>query len=489
MGKLILIYADGTGQIGGLRPDQRLSNVYKLYRATRPGPDSPIQPSEQVAFYDAGLGAGEVNGLTFRRIRNTLSSAVGTGIDQNVVDCYAAIISNYQPEDAIALIGFSRGAYTVRSLANVMNLCGVPTTNGAGGPVPRYGPALRKIANDAVRYVYNHGAGSRRDQYEEEREKKAARFRTKYGSAGAGADGEAQGNVQPTFIGVFDTVAALGSRSASLLALIGFAAVTALAWWVTTFAYWWLSLVFWAVPVAVAYWVIQSLAGQIKFFVPDEYLQYRWWDPRRVFVIARHTHLAWWSGKHYDRYVDREVPFLRHALAIDESRSKFPRVPWGRRVDVEWNNERGHTGWLKQVWFAGNHSDIGGSYLEEESRLSDIALAWMVDEIRKAIPSVRIRDELLAVFPDHRALQHDERQYLLDLQPRWLRWLTRSRLTWRKELRKIEDYMTLHESVPNRLRAGPVPQMDAVADYRPPNLSSHPQAREFFAAADTGDKK
>ena len=35
---------------------------------------------------------------------------------------------------------------------------------------------------------------------------------------------------------------------------------------------------------------------------------------------------------------------------------------------------------FKQVWFAGSHSDIGGSYPETESRLSDIALAWMVQE-------------------------------------------------------------------------------------------------------------
>jgi hypothetical protein len=32
MAKNILIFADGTGQIGGLRPDQRLSNVYKMRR-------------------------------------------------------------------------------------------------------------------------------------------------------------------------------------------------------------------------------------------------------------------------------------------------------------------------------------------------------------------------------------------------------------------------------------------------------------------------
>src|SRR5262245_36058365 len=119
-----------------MRRDQRLSNVYKMYRAMRPGPDSPIKPHEQVAFYDPGLGAGETDGISFRRIRNTLSAAIGTGIDQNVIDCYAAIIANYQPGDRICLVGFSRGAYTVRSLANVLNLCGTPTKDANGGPVP-----------------------------------------------------------------------------------------------------------------------------------------------------------------------------------------------------------------------------------------------------------------------------------------------------------------------------------------------------------------
>ncbi|MDP1026909.1 DUF2235 domain-containing protein [Sphingomonas sp. KR1UV-12] len=89
MSKTILIFSDGTGQLGGLRPDQRLSNVYKMYRAMRLGPDPAIKPSEQVAFYDAGLGAGETGGLTFKRVRNVLAAAVGTGIDENVIDCGA----------------------------------------------------------------------------------------------------------------------------------------------------------------------------------------------------------------------------------------------------------------------------------------------------------------------------------------------------------------------------------------------------------------
>src|SRR4051794_29146390 len=52
----IIIYSDGTGQRGGVAFDERRSNIYKLYRATRCGPDSTIDPAEQAAFYDPGIG-------------------------------------------------------------------------------------------------------------------------------------------------------------------------------------------------------------------------------------------------------------------------------------------------------------------------------------------------------------------------------------------------------------------------------------------------
>jgi uncharacterized protein (DUF2235 family) len=482
MGKLILIFADGTGQIGGLRPDQRLSNVYKMYRAMRPGPDSPIGPHAQVAFYDPGLGAGETDGITFRRIRNTLSAAVGTGIDQNVTDCYAAIIANYQPGDSICLFGFSRGAYTVRSLANVLNLCGVPTQGAEGGPMPRYGPKLRKIASDAVRYVYNHGAGAKRERYEDEREEKARRFRAKYGSEGTGPDGELQGNVQPVFIGVFDTVAALGSRSATLLAAGGFVLLLLLTWWVWTSAPWWLTAVVALVPLAAAYWTAVELASQVKYFCKDPSRRLRLWNPLDWVALARHGHLAWWSGKNYDRYVDREVRYLRHALSIDEARKKFPRVPWARPEDVRWNVEHGNHDWLKQVWFAGNHSDIGGSYPEEESRLSDIALQWMVDELKAAIPEIMIRDEILVTSPNPLGLQHDEREALLDRQPTLLRRLSCGKLTWTEQTRDTKGNVALHPSVISRFEAPAVPQMGEVKPYRPPNLQSHPTVGRYYAS-------
>ncbi|MNE18286.1 hypothetical protein D3C80_1113110 [compost metagenome] len=98
MPKNILIFSDGTGQAGGLLPDERRSNVYKLFRATRCGPDSAINPDQQVAFYDAGLGsasdADDIKIGPLRRMYNVLSQATGLGITKNIVDCYTFILQS-----------------------------------------------------------------------------------------------------------------------------------------------------------------------------------------------------------------------------------------------------------------------------------------------------------------------------------------------------------------------------------------------------------
>lgn len=57
MAKNIVVFSDGTGQGGGLLPDETRSNVYKLFRAARVGPETGIDPARQVAFYDPGLGS------------------------------------------------------------------------------------------------------------------------------------------------------------------------------------------------------------------------------------------------------------------------------------------------------------------------------------------------------------------------------------------------------------------------------------------------
>src|SRR5258706_5957038 len=130
MPKNIVIFSDGTGQAGGINFDEARTNVYKLYRACRVGPDTCIDPSEQVAFYDPGLGSAADGGHFkvgwLRTFYNVASMATGLGITANIIDCYAAIIRLYEPGDRISLIGFSRGAYTVRSLAGVISYCRIP---------------------------------------------------------------------------------------------------------------------------------------------------------------------------------------------------------------------------------------------------------------------------------------------------------------------------------------------------------------------------
>jgi len=473
MSKNILIFSDGTGQLGGLRPDQRLSNIYKMYQAMRPGPWSPISPLEQVCFYDPGLGAGEIGGFTFKRLRNILSAAVGTGIDENVIDCYEKIISYYEPGDRILLFGFSRGAYTARAVANVLNLCGVPTRMPDGSPVPNFGPRLRKIASDAVNYVYNHGNGYPRGEspYYERREELGRRFRQKYHSFVPDAEEDVQGNVQPTFIGVFDTVAALGNAKVGIAAAVSAAALLAAIVTTVWFSkHWivWSSLT--AVLGIVLYWYGRLKWSQWKYFSPDQHSPLNILYPADWLSIWRNGHYAKWNLKNYDQWLDSDVAHARHALAIDEHRENFPRVRWAMPAEAEKTKGR-KPAWLKQVWFAGCHSDVGGSYLEPESRLSDIALQWMVDELRECVPDVLINSDKLFLAPDPKGMQHEE-TYIFELGPFKKRWPSKPRM--------VDPNATLHPSVLERLNAGAVSHLGELHPYRPKQLSDHLEAKAFF---------
>jgi uncharacterized protein (DUF2235 family) len=465
-GKNIIIFSDGTGQYGGVLPDQRLSNIYKMYRAMRPGTQTGFDPGDQVAYYDPGLGSGELGG----RVRNILAAAFGTGISENIIDCYEAILRHYEDGDRIFLFGFSRGAYTARCVANVMNLCGVPRHGGDGKPLPTGGVALRKIAEEAVYRVYEHGSGRDRGRFEPEREELARRFRLKYGSEGRGANGESQGNVAPTFIGVFDTVAALGTVIVKrvLFVLAALSSILAIAAWASDLGLAW--KIFASIPATffAGSWV-WSAKKQFKFIEsPPQGGKMSW-------------HFAAWNLKHYDRFLDSSVGYARHALSIDENRKRFPRVPWGNSGD-DAEQDRAPLKWLKQEWFAGNHSDIGGSYPEDESRLSDIALQWMIDEL-KSIPTPLLIDErFVQTFPDPLGIQHDEVKASLELWPRfWPKW---GRFGWSAETRQIKPDAALHESVLVRFAAASVPQYDQRAPYRPENLSGHVSTADYYPASD-----
>ena len=109
MSKRIVFCADGTWQA-----PVNNTNVYRLYKALAVAAD-------QVTFYDDGVGA-DATGLD-----RLLDGAFGRGILQKIQDGYTKIAHVYEPGDEIFLFGFSRGAYTARSLAGMIAVCGLPT--------------------------------------------------------------------------------------------------------------------------------------------------------------------------------------------------------------------------------------------------------------------------------------------------------------------------------------------------------------------------
>lgn len=82
---------------------------------------------EQVAFYDKGVGTGALGVLD-----RSIGGGTGYGISTNMRNCYNFLANNYVPGDDIYLFGFSRGAYTVRSLAGMLQAVGILSKNDLG---------------------------------------------------------------------------------------------------------------------------------------------------------------------------------------------------------------------------------------------------------------------------------------------------------------------------------------------------------------------
>jgi uncharacterized protein (DUF2235 family) len=522
MPKNIVVFSDGTGQEGGLREEQRLSNVYKLYRVCRVGPDSGIDPKDQVAFYDPGLGTdGSATGLlsAYRRLQKLLSSVTGLGITKNIADCYAFIIDHYEPGDRIFLVGFSRGAYTARCVANVLFLCGVPTIAPGGeckapslwaavcqwmkeklpgqkhalpppaealppgSYLPRFRKTTRDIANEAVMGVYEYGAGSPRGDYDRERQELARRFRHRYGSGD-----DLRSNVAPHFVGVFDTVASLGSVGVRRWGLA--AGLFALA-----------------AVLAAAPSVVLDLAFHTGFWKPfavvailgAAFVLWRWLPTTIKFIVKSPVdgktrfNLAQWRSGNYDRFLSGHVSYGRHALAIDETRADFPRVEWAKK-DATRQRVGDEPDPLIQMWFAGNHSDVGGSYPEVESRLSDIALDWMVEEAT-TIPYPLLVDGMepgkkgtgrLHLHPAFDGMLHCEVAGMHDtiagIVPGWLLPLA-GRLGWAVKPRHVPPGAPVHETVYWRFRLVEVTQCTGRGPYRPEALATHGDFNDGSPAA------
>src|SRR5262245_42812761 len=117
--KRIVICADGTwnerDQINEETGKPRPTNVTKIARATLP---HAADGTDQIVFYHDGVGTG--GGLD----RYT-GGAFGSGMENNIRVLYRFIVYNYIAGDQLFLFGFSRGAFTVRSLLGFMQKVGL----------------------------------------------------------------------------------------------------------------------------------------------------------------------------------------------------------------------------------------------------------------------------------------------------------------------------------------------------------------------------
>jgi uncharacterized protein (DUF2235 family) len=250
MSKRIAFCADGTWDAV-----QDSTNVYMLFK-------SLLVTADQVPYYDDGVGADG------NPVEKAIGGAFGAGLFQKIKDGYTKIAHAYEEGDEIFLFGFSRGAYTARSLAGMIAVAGLPTKS--------FDDALIDTAFRAYR-----------DQAQ--RANLLAALNKSYSMFAATL----------RLVGVWDTVGSLG---------------------------------------------IPATFGGVSSFL------YEFLD----------------TGLHPD------VLNACQALAIDERRMEFPPTLWTSAPVA------GQT--IEQVWFAGVHCDVGGSY--PETGLSDITLGWMMGKAR-----------------------------------------------------------------------------------------------------------
>lgn len=182
MNKNIIVCSDGTGNtaIKG-----RGTNVFKLFETIdlnghRTNPTLP----PQVAFYDDGVGTQKA------KLLKIAAGATGFGLGRNVRQLYREVSRVYDDGDRIFLFGFSRGAFTVRTLAGLITRVGLLDVKNLEDT-----RALERAVHDAYR-IYRRCCNT-----------PLARFRRRERTPG---DPSFRKDIRIAFIGVWDTVDAVG---------------------------------------------------------------------------------------------------------------------------------------------------------------------------------------------------------------------------------------------------------------------------------------
>ncbi|KAI4592502.1 hypothetical protein KJ359_011084 [Pestalotiopsis sp. 9143b] len=117
--KRIIVCCDGTWQSATSGKKNVPSNVTRLARELdRVGVDADGQEWQQVVWYDSGVGTTSLLG-------RKSEGATGSGLEINVIEAYSFIALNWTPGDKVYCFGFSRGAFTARSIAGLISDIGI----------------------------------------------------------------------------------------------------------------------------------------------------------------------------------------------------------------------------------------------------------------------------------------------------------------------------------------------------------------------------
>jgi uncharacterized protein (DUF2235 family) len=124
----LVVCADGTWNAEDAKDGGSVTNVVRIKAAVAP---AAADGTPQVVFYHPGVGTG---GWWDR----VTGGAFGSGISRNIQECYQFLAREFAPGDQLFFFGFSRGAYTVRSLAGLVRNCGVLKPEHAGRAAEAY---------------------------------------------------------------------------------------------------------------------------------------------------------------------------------------------------------------------------------------------------------------------------------------------------------------------------------------------------------------
>jgi hypothetical protein len=180
--KRLVICCDGTWN----RPDSpNITNIEKIARTVQTDPGSSAGVP-QLVYYLSGVGGA---GYETDRL---LGGAFGFGLFNTMLAGYRFLAQNYEPGDEIFVFGFSRGAFTARSLVGMVGYVGLIT----------------KLALVHDQLVKARDFYKERKQDDDNRSPALVAWRTEHCHA----------STPIQFVGVFDTVGALGVPGAMVLA-------------------------------------------------------------------------------------------------------------------------------------------------------------------------------------------------------------------------------------------------------------------------------